>query len=127
MEIMNNPTHNDENELLTFLDSGIYRFRNSNAVFIDPVRILNRSYTRFRVSPSAYYSRFFESKPAESETKETSNFKKRKRKQKKPHILNEKEQAADQRHQVTVDCLIFYFIEFSIRFDGCLIIAFCRK
>ncbi|XWS25725.1 hypothetical protein CRYUN_Cryun27aG0092300 [Craigia yunnanensis] len=49
-------------ELSRFLDSGIYRFPNLHGVFIDPVRVLNRSYTRFRVSPSAYYSRFFESK-----------------------------------------------------------------
>ncbi|KAJ0031819.1 hypothetical protein Pint_13835 [Pistacia integerrima] len=96
---MNNSTQKDEHELSTFLDSGIYRFQNSNAVFIDPVRVLNRSYTRFRVSPSAYYSRFLESKYAEKETKVSSNSKKRKRKQKKPHILNERERAADQRHQ----------------------------
>ncbi|GAY43134.1 hypothetical protein CUMW_072170 [Citrus unshiu] len=79
-------------ELSKFLDSGIYRFENSNAVFIDPVRVLNRSYTRFRVSPSAYYCRFFE-------TNVCSNSKKRKRKQKKAHMLNERELAADQRHR----------------------------
>ncbi|KAL9449221.1 hypothetical protein AB3S75_011200 [Citrus x aurantiifolia] len=79
-------------ELSKFPDSGIYRFENSNAVFIDPVRVLNRSYTRFRVSPSAYYCRFFE-------TNVCSNSKKRKRKQKKTHMLNERELAADQRHQ----------------------------
>lgn len=80
-------------ELSKFLDSGIYRFENSNAVFIDPVRVLNRSYTRFKVSPSAYYCRFFE-------TNVCSNPKKRKRKQKKTHMLNERELAADQRHRV---------------------------
>ncbi|KAJ6679263.1 N6-ADENOSINE-METHYLTRANSFERASE [Salix purpurea] len=83
-------------KLSAFLESGIYRFENSNVVFIDPVRMLNRSYTRFRFSPSAYYSRFFDSK----ETIETSNSKKRKRKEKKvPHDLNEREQAATLRHQ----------------------------
>ncbi|XWS14616.1 hypothetical protein CRYUN_Cryun35bG0024500 [Craigia yunnanensis] len=87
-------------ELPRFLDSGIYRFPNSNAVFIDPVRLLNRSYTRFMVSPSAYYSRFFEPKHSVHESTLSSNPKKRKRKPKKqPHSLNEKEQAADQRHQ----------------------------
>ncbi|KAJ6722545.1 METHYLTRANSFERASE-LIKE PROTEIN 4 [Salix koriyanagi] len=83
-------------KLSAFLKSGIYRFENSNVVFIDPVRMLNRSYTRFRFSPSAYYSRFFDSK----ETIETSNSKKRKRMDKKvPHELNEREQAATLRHQ----------------------------
>ncbi|KAJ6320753.1 hypothetical protein OIU78_016029 [Salix suchowensis] len=83
-------------KLSAFLESGIYRFEDSNVVFIDPVRMLNRSYTRFRFSPSAYYSRFFDSK----ETIETSNSKKRKRKEKKvPHDLNEREQAATLRHQ----------------------------
>ncbi|KAF3446279.1 hypothetical protein FNV43_RR11458 [Rhamnella rubrinervis] len=83
-------------KLSTFLESGIYRFEESNAVFIDPVRVLNRSYNRFKVSPSVYYSRFFESKHTANET---SNSRKRKRKQKKSHTLNERERAADQRHQ----------------------------
>ncbi|KAM4121912.1 hypothetical protein ACJW30_01G041300 [Castanea mollissima] len=88
-------------KLSTFFDSGIYRFENTNAVFIDPVRAMNRSYTRFRVSPSAYYPRFFESKPAGQESKVSSNSRKRKRKEKKkkPHALNEREKIADQRHQ----------------------------
>lgn len=88
-------------KLSTFFDSGIYRFENSNVVFIDPVRAMNRSYTRFRVSPSAYYPRFFESKPAGQESKVSSNSRKRKRKEKKkkPHALNEREKIADQRHQ----------------------------
>lgn len=87
-------------KLSTFFDSGIYRFENSNAVFIDPVRAMNRSYTRFRVTPSAYYPRFFDSKPACQESKVSSNSRKRKRKEKKPHALNEREKIADQRHQV---------------------------
>ncbi|KAL1163592.1 hypothetical protein V6Z11_A06G012000 [Gossypium hirsutum] len=96
MEIESKPS----DELSRFLDSGIYELPNSNAVFIDPVRILNRSYTRFRVSPSSYYSRFFESKHSAQEPNLSSNPKKRKRKPKKQtHSLNEKEQGADKRHQ----------------------------
>ncbi|KAL5558094.1 hypothetical protein UlMin_034305 [Ulmus minor] len=83
-------------KLYTFFDSGIYQFEDSNAVFIDPVRVLNRSYNRFRLSPSAYYSRFFETKAA---TQKCLNSRKRKRKDKKSHALNERERAADQRHQ----------------------------
>ncbi|KAI9201585.1 hypothetical protein LWI28_025641 [Acer negundo] len=82
---MEKSTCNDD-ELSEFLESGIYRFKNSNAVFIDPVRVLNRSQTRFRVSPSVYYSRFFESKSKHSGSQElevSSDSKKRKRKQKK--------------------------------------------
>lgn len=96
-------------ELSTFFDSGIYRFENSNAVFIDPVRAMNRSYTRFRVTPSAYYPRFFDSKPAGQESKVSSNSRKRKRKEKKPHALNEREKIADQRHQVFTKSHRFLF------------------
>ncbi|XP_009334546.2 methyltransferase-like protein 2 isoform X2 [Pyrus x bretschneideri] len=84
-------------KLSTFLDSGVYRFEDSTAVFIDPVRVLNRSYTRFRVSPSAYYSRSFKSKIQEPRV--CSNSRKRMRKEKKPQTLNDRERAADQRHQ----------------------------
>ncbi|KAL7247795.1 hypothetical protein ACSBR2_002664 [Camellia fascicularis] len=49
-------------EVSMFLKSGIYHFESSNAIFIDPVRVLNRSYNQFRVSSSAYYSRFLESR-----------------------------------------------------------------
>ncbi|XP_034208855.1 methyltransferase-like protein 2 isoform X1 [Prunus dulcis] len=86
-------------KLSEFLESGVYRLEDSNAVFIDPVRVLNRSYTRFRVSPSAYYSRSFDSKHAGQEARVSSNFRKRKRKEKKPQPLNDRERAADQRHQ----------------------------
>ncbi|POO03159.1 hypothetical protein TorRG33x02_012200 [Trema orientale] len=49
-------------KLSTFLKSGIHPFEDPSSVFIDPVRLLNRSYTRFRVFHlSAYYSRFFQS------------------------------------------------------------------
>ncbi|XP_018825861.1 methyltransferase-like protein 2 isoform X3 [Juglans regia] len=86
--------------LSTFLNSGIYQFENSNAVFIDPVRVMNRSYTHFQVSPSAYYPRFFESKALAQESRvSSSSSRKRKRKEKKPHSLNDREKAAEQRHQ----------------------------
>ncbi|XP_062098346.1 methyltransferase-like protein 2 isoform X2 [Humulus lupulus] len=84
-------------KLSTFLESGVYRFEDCNAVFIDSVHVLNRSYSRFRVSPSEYYSRFFESNDV---TQDASSSRKRKRKKKtKPHTLNERERVADQRHQ----------------------------
>ncbi|KAA8537665.1 hypothetical protein F0562_027345 [Nyssa sinensis] len=86
-------------QLSMFRKSGIYRFENSNAVFIDAVRVLNRSYSRFRVSPSAYYSRFFESKNLNEKSRASTNSRKRKRKEKKTHTLNEREQVADKRHQ----------------------------
>ncbi|XP_034676886.1 methyltransferase-like protein 2 isoform X2 [Vitis riparia] len=85
--------------LSAFLSSGIYRLESSNAVFIDPVRVLNRSYSRFRVSPSMYYSRFFDSKHEDQESRFSSNSRKRKRKEKQPHALNERERSADERHQ----------------------------
>lgn len=98
--------------LSTFLNSGIYQFENSNAVFIDPVRVMNRSYTHFRVSPSAYYPRFFESKPLAQESRvSSSNSRKRKRKEKKPHSLNDREKAAEQRHQVSIDSCCLVLVE----------------
>nr|XP_016449201.1 PREDICTED: methyltransferase-like protein 2 isoform X2 [Nicotiana tabacum] len=87
------------NQLQLFSESGIYQLT-SNAFFIDPVRILNRSYTRFRVSPSTYYSRFFDSSNSTQVPKASEDSRKRKRKQKKkPQSLNEREQIADRRHQ----------------------------
>ncbi|CAI9753435.1 unnamed protein product [Fraxinus pennsylvanica] len=96
------PEPNDR--LLVFLKTGIYLFESSKTVFIDPVRILTRSYTRFRVSPSAYYSRFFNSiadHSTETHNNCSGNLKKRKRnkKKEKSHNLNQREQIADQRHQ----------------------------
>ena len=94
---------NTTQNLYQFFDSGIYRFQDSNSSFIDPVRVLNRSYARLRVSPSSYYSRFFE--PDFTETKQQSvDSRKRKRKEKKqkPYALNERERSADRRHQVVV-------------------------
>ncbi|XP_021896504.1 methyltransferase-like protein 2 isoform X2 [Carica papaya] len=85
-------------QLSTFLETGIYRL-DSDAVFMDSVRVLNRSYTRFRVFPSAYYSRFFETKRIDQETTSLSDSRKRKRRQRNLLLLNEREQAADRRHQ----------------------------
>lgn len=87
-------------KLAQFLDSGIYESDDSNWFFLDPVRITNRSYTRFRVSPSAYYSRFFNSKQLNQQSSD-SNPRKRKRKQKKPsfHLPSVGEQASNLRHQ----------------------------
>ncbi|WCJ35289.1 Methyltransferase MT-A70 family protein [Euphorbia peplus] len=88
------------NYLSLFLDSGIYHLENSNAIFIDPVRLLNRSYHQFRVSPSAYYSRFFDAKRFASPINEPNHLPSKKRKRKpKPQLLNQREQAADHRHQ----------------------------
>ena len=98
--------------LSAFLSSGIYRLESCNAVFIDPVRVLNRSYSRFRVSPSMYYSRFFDSKHEDQQSRFSSNSRKRKRKEKQPHALNERERSADERHQVSFDLwLVFCFPE----------------
>ncbi|KAI4388421.1 hypothetical protein MLD38_000747 [Melastoma candidum] len=95
----------DPNNLPEFLESGIYRFPYSNAAFIDPVRSLNRSYRRFKLSPSAYYCRSFPSVPDTQDAAEvvpTENPKKRSRrakKKKKDVALNEREREADRRHQ----------------------------
>lgn len=90
------------NEMSVFLESGIYRFESSNAIFMDPVRVLNRSYTCFRVSPLAYYHRFFELTNADQSNRVSSVSRKRKRDERKHHTPNEKELAADQRHQVFI-------------------------
>ncbi|XP_023002716.1 methyltransferase-like protein 2 isoform X1 [Cucurbita maxima] len=94
-------------ELSVFLESGIYRFQNSNFIFVDPVRVLNLSYSRFRVSPSGYYRRFFDHVKKGLDNRDCLlNARKRKRKEKKSRCLNEKELAADQRHQVTKPLLL---------------------
>ncbi|KAF3334133.1 methyltransferase-like protein 2 isoform X2 [Carex littledalei] len=84
-----------QSELLnSFMESGIYRLDHSDVVFIDPVRLLNDSYSRFRLSPSAYYSRHFSSSSSPTPNK------KRKRKRKPKHAsLNERELCAEKRHQ----------------------------
>lgn len=96
--------HDDSQKLSLFYESGIYYFDDSNAVFVDPVRVLNRSYHRFTVSPSTYYSRFFKSPTTPNSVSSTvsSSLRKRKRKPKEPPPLNERELIALQRHQVMV-------------------------
>ncbi|KFK44069.1 hypothetical protein AALP_AA1G212000 [Arabis alpina] len=89
-------------QLAWFIDSGIYESEDSTWFFLDPVRITNRSYTRFRVSPSSYYSRFFNSKHLNPQQQPINpNPKKRKRKQKNPntHLPSVAEQASNLRHQ----------------------------
>ncbi|XP_020257950.1 methyltransferase-like protein 2 [Asparagus officinalis] len=90
--------------LSAFLNSGIYHLDGSNVVFVDPVRILNGCYTRFRLSGSAYYSRSFKSNikaQAVEDAIDSSNSKKKKRKRKRNscRVLNERETAAENRHQ----------------------------
>ncbi|KAJ3673988.1 hypothetical protein LUZ60_005980 [Juncus effusus] len=97
-------------ELTAFITSGVYNLSGA-AVFVDPVRLLNESYSHFRLSPSSYYSRSFppqneEEKPQEQEeSKDLMSDKKRKRKakvnkKKKEHVcLNERELRAERRHQ----------------------------
>ncbi|XP_056865244.1 methyltransferase-like protein 2 isoform X2 [Raphanus sativus] len=98
------------NRLARFLDSGIYESSDdSKWLFLDPVRIINRSYTRFRVSPSAYYSRLFNnSKHLNSQQQQQQqqpsepNTRKRKRNKKKDasfHLPSAGEQASSLRHQ----------------------------
>ncbi|CDP07562.1 unnamed protein product [Coffea canephora] len=100
---MNSPTTHER--LSRFLKSGIYRFENSTAIFIDPVRVLNRFYTRFRVSPTAYYSRFFDDDDHNGNSKEETpeappdSRKRKRKKEKKPRPLNETELIAQRRHQ----------------------------
>ncbi|KAL1564451.1 DNA-3-methyladenine glycosylase I [Salvia divinorum] len=93
-----------DSRLAVFLKSGTYRLDEASAFFIDPVRVLNRSYTRFRVSPSAYYSRFFPySNPSICNPHVSpKNPKKRKfrgQDKKISQALNSREQLADRRHQ----------------------------
>ncbi|KAM7277845.1 hypothetical protein ACFE04_004979 [Oxalis oulophora] len=104
----------DTDQVSRFIETGVYRFSDPNVVFIDPVRILNGSYSHYQVSPNSYYSRFFQSKlnpnpnpnPNVIET-EIHSIKKRKRNNKKksssssnnkPQLLNEREVIAEQRH-----------------------------
>ncbi|XP_010943156.1 methyltransferase-like protein 2 isoform X2 [Elaeis guineensis] len=89
-------------EFKSFLDSGIYRLDGSKVVFVDPVRLLNDSYSRFRISPSSYYSRSFQSTDRRRVVEEVNvpSISKKKRKRKKtPRDLNEREKSAEKRHQ----------------------------
>ncbi|KAK9108791.1 hypothetical protein Sjap_016851 [Stephania japonica] len=93
-------TDSTVDELSNFTNSGVHRLDKSlNTIFVDPVRLLDRSYARFKLSPSMYYTRFF------AEARVCSNPRKRKRKR-KLHCLNEREQSADRRHQGVRDLLL---------------------
>uniref|UniRef100_A0A7N1A3V0 Methyltransferase-like protein 2 n=1 Tax=Kalanchoe fedtschenkoi TaxID=63787 RepID=A0A7N1A3V0_KALFE len=81
-----------ESEVSEFLSTGIYRLSNFSGVFVDPVRLLNSSYSSHQVSSTAYYSRFFQSK---QEQPRTTSRKKRKRAATSPPPLNQ----AELRHQ----------------------------
>lgn len=92
----------DSQKLSLFHKSGVYNFKDSNTVFIDPVRVLNRFYNRFTVSPSTYYPRFFKSltpKTTVPSSPTKRKRKKRKRCSEESRPLNDREQIALQRHQ----------------------------
>ncbi|KAL9228464.1 hypothetical protein vseg_004045 [Gypsophila vaccaria] len=107
--------HDEKTNLTNFLNTGIYTFPNSdsssNTTFIDPVRYLNQNYSQFRVSPSSYYSRFFNNKSLQQQEDQSidddlnygfhSKIGKRNRNRSKKQCfgLNQKELVADQRHQ----------------------------
>ncbi|XP_051149687.1 methyltransferase-like protein 2 isoform X2 [Andrographis paniculata] len=86
-----------DRRLSDFTETGIYHFDDAGAFFVDSVRVLNRFYTRFRVSPSAYYSRFF---PAADNGNNPPRKRKRGGKEiNTPQNLNSREKIAEQRHQ----------------------------
>lgn len=92
-------------ELRSFEATGVYRLdgTSTGATFLDPVRLLNASYERFRIVPSAYYSRSFgpQHQEGEPEIERPEKRRKRKRNQKpKSRELNPMEQVAEARHQV---------------------------
>ncbi|XP_020530219.1 methyltransferase-like protein 2 isoform X1 [Amborella trichopoda] len=84
-------------ELKEFFSNGLYHLPKSRALVMDPVRVLNAFYTNFRVSPSMYYCRSFES-ISHGEKPVSESRRKRKRKR-RPYALNERELAAEMRHQ----------------------------
>ncbi|XP_068654835.1 methyltransferase-like protein 2 [Aristolochia californica] len=76
---------------------GIYRLEGANAVFVDSVRLINDFYTRFKVSPAAYYSRFIK---LEERTNPNVCTGSRKKKRKRSDCeLNARELCAEKRHQ----------------------------
>jgi hypothetical protein len=83
--------------LSSFMESGVYRLDQSGVVFLDPVRLLTKSYSRFRLSPSAYYSRHFSS--SSSLSAPTANEKRKRKRHPKQASLNERELCAENRHQ----------------------------
>ncbi|KAF0914248.1 hypothetical protein E2562_027812 [Oryza meyeriana var. granulata] len=92
----------ESDELRAFEATGIYRLAESGAAFLDPVRILNESYRRFRLVPSAYYSRSFgpSRQGGEAETERTEKASpERKKRKRKPRELNEVERIAEARHK----------------------------
>ncbi|XP_039119565.1 methyltransferase-like protein 2 isoform X4 [Dioscorea cayenensis subsp. rotundata] len=88
-------------ELLSFMSSGIYRFSGSNVVFVDPVRVLSNSYSRFRINSAGYYSRFFgvPSKGNDGNSVDSSSSMKNKKRKRNSQSLNEREKSAENRHQ----------------------------
>ncbi|ONL94788.1 DNA glycosylase superfamily protein [Zea mays] len=93
-------------ELRSFEATGVYRLNgtctSAGATYLDPVRLLNASYQRFRIVPSAYYSRSFgpQHQEGEPEIERPEKRRKRKRNQKpKPRELNPMERIAEARHQ----------------------------
>ncbi|CAD6202503.1 unnamed protein product [Miscanthus lutarioriparius] len=91
-------------ELRSFEVTGVYRLdgTSTGATFLDPVRLLNASYQRFRIVPSAYYSRSFGPPHQEGEPEIERPEKRRKRKgnqKPKSRELNPMEQIAEARHQ----------------------------
>ncbi|KAJ6808381.1 methyltransferase-like protein 2 [Iris pallida] len=108
-EAANGNNNSSSEELSSFLESGIFRLDDgSRVVFVDPVRLLNRSYSRFRVSPSGYYSRSFKSRSkvrsiGEEEEEgigdDAERRGKKKKRKRKSRELNEREICAEIRHQ----------------------------
>jgi hypothetical protein len=102
-------------ELRSFEATGVYRLdgtsTSTGATFLDPVRLLNASYQRFRIVPSAYYSRSFtpQHQEGEPEIERPEKPRKRKRNQKpKSRELNPMEQIAEARHQVMCYTVFFF-------------------
>lgn len=91
----------EEEELAAFSSTGVYRIRRAPAFFMDPVRVLNRTYSRFQLSPSSYYCRFFAAGPGSSGEPQMARKKRRRRRRCSPLELNEREAAAERRHQVS--------------------------
>lgn len=92
----------EEEELAAFSSTGVYRIRRAPAFFMDPVRVLNRTYSRFQLSPSSYYCRFFAAGPGSSGEPQMARKKRRRRRRRcSPLELNEREAAAERRHQVS--------------------------
>ncbi|XP_058070655.1 methyltransferase-like protein 2 isoform X2 [Magnolia sinica] len=108
-------------ELSSFLESGIYRFPSQNAIFMDPVRVLNDSYTRFKISPSAYYSRFCDSSLKEEGRDavrvSSGSSARRKKRKRRIHELNQREISAEKRHQATRPFLLRAHEEFLVAND----------